>query len=214
MATQLADTEFVTPPVRIHFPSLFTTSRVPGSDKDTYQAVALLPPDIDMKPFKSAMRAALAAKFGDKFKLPASKNPIHDAMEKDYDGFEEGWFFINLNANYPPMVVDQKKRQILDTAKLVGKPTETQEAAVAEAEQRLYAGCWVRFHLNCYAWDHPTGGKGVSFGLKAVQLVKTDDAFSTGASNNADAFGELDDEDGDDGFGETNESDGDGSWLD
>lgn len=217
MATKIvSDTELVTPPVRLHFPSLFVARAIPGATKETYQAVALLPPDIDLKPFKVAMKNALVAKFGTKFKLPASKNPIHDAMEKDYDGFVEGWHFINLNANYPPMVVRRNKQQILDAKKLVGKPQEEQEAAIAEAEQQIFAGCWVRFHLNCYAWDHPTGGRGVSFGLKAVQLDRTDEAFSTGASNNADAFEELDDEEEDDSFGESGGDDDDegGSWLD
>lgn len=196
-------TELVTPPVRLHFPSLFKPRAIPGATKETYQAVCLIPPDTDLAPFNKALKAALVAKFGEKFKLPASRNPIHDAMEKDYEGFEEGWRFINLNANYPPAVVDQKKRALLDAKTLLGKSPDEQEAAIAQAEARIYAGCWVRFHLNTYAWDHPTGGKGVSFGLKAVQLVREDEAFSTGASSSADAFDELEDEsvtvdDGDD----------------
>ena len=196
----LPPTELVTCPVRLHFPSLFTMRRVPGAQKDSYQAVALIPPDADLTPFKNAIKAALADKFGANFKLPASKNPIHDASEKDYDGFVEGWHFINLNANYPPMVVDQKKQEILDSRKLIGKTADQQAAAIAEAESRIFAGCWVRFHLNVYAWDHPTGGKGVSFGMKAVKLLRTDEAFSSGASNNAapfDAFDDIDDSDDD-----------------
>lgn len=189
----LSATDVVTPPVRIHFPSLFVKRAVPGATKETYQAVVMIPPDVSLEPFQKAMKEALRAKFGDKFKLSPAKNPIHDAVEKDYDGYEEGWHFINVNANHAPAVVDRQKKPLLDARELLGLDVEAREAKLHEAESRVYAGAWVRFHLNAYAWEHPTGGKGVSFGLKAVQFVRDDEPFSTGASSSADAFDELDD---------------------
>lgn len=191
----LSKTDVVTPPVRIHFPSLFTKRAVPGATKETYQAVVMIPPDVSLEPFKAAMKVALREKFGDKFKLSPAKNPIHDAVEKDYDGYEEGWHFINVNANHAPAVVDRQKKPLLDVRDLLGLSAEEREAKVSEAEARVYAGAWVRFHLNAYAWEHPTGGKGVSFGLKAVQFVRDDEPFGTGASSSADAFEALDSED-------------------
>lgn len=192
----LSATDVVTPPVRIHFPSLFEKRAVPGATKETYQAVVMIPPDVELKPFEDAMKAALRAKFGDKFKLSPAKNPIHDAAEKDYDGYEEGWHFINVNANHAPSVVGRDLKPLLDVREMVGVDAEARQAKIDEATSRIYPGAWVRFHLNAYAWDHPTGGKGVSFGLKAVQFVRDDEPFATGASSSATAFEALDDESG------------------
>ena len=190
----LSDTDVVTQPVRIHFPSLFQKRAVPGATKETYQAVVMIPPDVDLKPFQDAMKAALKAKFGDKFKLPATKNPIHDAAEKDYDGYEEGWHFINVNANHAPAVVGRDLKPVLNLRDFVGLSADERQERIDQAEATVYPGAWVRFHLNAYAWEHPTGGKGVSFGLKAVQFVRDDEPFATGTSSSAAAFEALDDE--------------------
>lgn len=200
------ETEIITPRVKLHYPSLFEPREVPGADtrkdgskKKTYQAVALFPPSVDLKPLKNILRNAITDKFGAKFKMPASKNPIHDAAEKEErDGFEEGWHFVNLSANYPPAVVDQKKRPLLTASDLLGKTEEERKQVIADAESRIYAGCWVRIHMNAYTWEHPTGGRGVSLGLKAVQLVQQDEPFSIGGSSSADAFDEIDGVDDDD----------------
>jgi hypothetical protein len=214
----LAENEIKTEPVRLQFPSLFVKRTIPGSTKETFQAVALIPPNVDLKPFKDLIKRALVGKFGDRAQDVAKrmKSPIHDATEKAYDGYLEGWHFINLNANFPPKVVDQLKNEILDSRLLIGKPMDQQQAAIAEAEGRIYPGCWVRFHLDCYAWDHKTGGKGVSFGMKAVQLVRDDEPFSTGGGNSADVFDVLDDESNDDDFDAAGPDVGDGDnedWL-
>lgn len=146
--------ELVTPPVRLAFPALFKPKpRFQGSDRETYQAVLLLPPDTDMAPFVAAMKAAMVEKFGKVIQLPAAKNPIRDCGDKTIDGYEDGWAYINTHSGYAPAVVDQQRQEIIDPSK-------------------IYAGCWCRFHLTAYAWDHPSGGKGVSFSVNAVQLVR------------------------------------------
>lgn len=154
----LSATEIVTPPVRLSFPALFEKKPVAkGSDKEKYQASLLIPPDVDLAPFKRALVAALREKFGDKPpKIPAKNFPIKSCDDKELAGYEDDWHYINTSTNFQPTVVDQKKNEILD-------------------DSRIFAGCWCRFHLNAYAWDHPQGGKGVSFGLNAVQLVREDE---------------------------------------
>ena len=52
----------------------------------------------------------------------------------------------------------------------------------------VFAGCWCRFHLTAFAWDHPVGGKGVSFSLNAVQLVRQDERLDGRVTNVADIF--------------------------
>ena len=153
----LKPTELVTPPVRLSFPALFEPKPVAkGSDDEKYQASLLLPPDLDMKPFMDAIVAAAKEKWGGNLpKFPAKNNPIKSCDDKELAGYDEGWHYINTKSNYPPTVVDQRRQEIID-------PT------------RIFAGCWCRFHINAYAYDHPVGGKGVSFGLNAVQLVRED----------------------------------------
>lgn len=176
----LSDVDVITPPVRLAFPSLFEPrQRAPGNDRMTYQAVALIPPEVDKGPFVKAIRAAMAAKWGDKIKsLPADKNPIKDCADKaDVAGYEEGWRYINLHSGYKPQVVDRNRQEII-------------------APEVIYPGCWVRIHMKAYAYDHKVGGKGVSFSLEAVQFVRDDERLD-GRKKAADIFDPLDDaEDG------------------
>jgi hypothetical protein len=177
MTYKLRDTELVTEPVRIAFPSLFRPKpRFPGSDRETFQAVLLLPPDTDMQPYIHAIKAAMVTKWNKTIQLPGDKSPIRDAGEKsEIDGYEEGWKFINVHSGYAPGLVDQKRQQILD-------------------EDRIYAGCWCRFHLTAYGWDHPVGGRGVSFSLNGVQFAR-DDTRLDGRVAASDVFDALDIED-------------------
>lgn len=39
----------------------------------------------------------------------------------------------------------------------------------------LYPGCYVHAVINAFTYDHPTGGKGISFGLTMVQFAKDGD---------------------------------------
>jgi hypothetical protein len=154
MAVDLSDVEIVTEPCRISFPALFEPKPVAKNNPDLkYQAAVLIPPDVDLAPFYAVVKAAMIAKFGKVIKLPAKSNPIHSCDDKDLDGYDEGWHFVNVKSGYQPSVVDQKRQEVIDAS-------------------RVYAGCWCRFHLSAYAWDHPQGGRGVSFSLNAVQLVR------------------------------------------
>ena len=44
--------------------------------------------------------------------------------------------------------------------------------------EELYSGAYYRASINPFAWDHPTGGKGVSFGLNYVMKVRDGEPFS------------------------------------
>lgn len=155
---ELKPTELVTMPARIAFPALFVPKPVAkGNEEKKFQCAILLPPDADLRPFAECIRAAMLDAWGKVIPLPGSKNPVRDCREKEsIDGYDEGWHYINVKSGYQPRVVDQNVQDVLDP-------------------DRVYPGCWCRFHLDAYAWDHPQGGKGVSFSLSAVQLVKDGD---------------------------------------
>lgn len=160
---ELREVEIVTEPFRLAFPALFEPKPVAqGEEKTSYQATLLLPPDANLKPFLRCIAAAMRDEWGKVEKITAGRSgwsphaqPIKPCDGR-YAGFDEGWHFIRTSSQYQPSVVDQRKQEILDP-------------------NRIFAGCWCRFHLNTYAWKHPVGGKGVSFSLNAVQLVREDE---------------------------------------
>jgi len=176
---ELSNTEIVTEPCRLAFPALFEpkpTSK--GGDKVAYQAALLLPPDYDMTPLVECVKAAMVAKWGKLIKLVGKNNPLRKCDDLDEDnratGYDAGWRYLNAKSNYQPSVLDQKKQEVLDAKK-------------------IYPGMWCRFHLNAYAWDN-VGGKGVSFSLNAVQIVRDDERLD-GRKTAKDVFGEIEPDD-------------------
>lgn len=179
---KLAATDIITPEVRLSFPNLFEARVVPGSQnaKPKFSASLLLPPSFDLKLLQQSMAAAMTKKWGKVITLPAAKNPIKDAAEKEgLAGYETGWRFINVSANLesPPQVVDQRLLPVTDRTK-------------------VYAGMWVRAYLNAFAWEHAQGGKGVSFGLNAIQLMRDGERID-GRRATTDVFTPVDIAEGD-----------------
>lgn len=162
----------VTQPVRLAFPALFEPKPVAkGNPVLKYQAALLLPPTFDLKPLYECVKAAMMERWGKLEKVPTRNNPIKPCDEKELDGYEPGWHFINVKSNFAPLVVDQRRQEIIDP-------------------ERIFAGCWVRAAMNAYAWEHQQGGRGVSFGLNAIQLVRTDTRLD-GRKGATDMFEEI-----------------------
>jgi hypothetical protein len=157
----LDPTHLVTPEARLAFPALFEPKPVQqGSDKLKFQATILLPPGTDLAPFKRAMAAAARNQWGDKIPKGLKNWGPRSCEEREHlEGFDEGWFFFSVKSNPDrrPAVVDQALRDILDPNK-------------------VYGGCWCKFHINAYAYDRPDG-KGITFGLNGVQLIRDDTRF-------------------------------------
>jgi len=49
---------------------------------------------------------------------------------------------------------------------------------VQATKDEVYSGCFGKAVLNAYSWENPSGGRGVSFGIRAFQ--KTRDGESLG----------------------------------
>jgi len=94
---------------------------------------------------------------------PKLKRPIKDGDEPDNDGNErpefKGKFTIQASSKNKPGIVDADLSPIM-------------------SEDEIYSGAWYRASIRAYAWDHPTGGKGVSIALDNVMKVKDDEAYS------------------------------------
>ena len=167
-------TEVVTPPCRLSYPSIFKPKHNKLSGKMEFSFEGLFDVGTDLTAMKKAAEAALIKKFGeDKAKWPKNiKSPFRDQSEKMKDGklpegCVSGGTFVRFKSEKRPGVVDQNRVEILD-------------------DSTVYAGCYVRAHVNAFAYDQ-AGNKGVSFGLNHVQLVKDGEPFS-GRPKVEDAF--------------------------
>jgi hypothetical protein len=184
-------TYLITPECRLSFPSLFVPrERVKGDTTGvkTFQAVLLLPPNVNLRPFTEALKAAMVEKWGEIVPLPASKNPIHDCSDKPgVSGYDAGWHYISVHSRQQPAIVDRMNQPVVpDSDEDPNAPGKFRQSS------KIYPGMWVRAYINAFAWNNTAGGKGVSFGLNAIQLVR-DDARLDGRINAADIFTPLDD---------------------
>ena len=59
-------------------------------------------------------------------------------------------------------------------------------------DTKPYAGCFVNATVRFFAYDHPTGGKGVSATLRAIQFAKDGESFGAGPVDAEEEFEKLD----------------------
>ena len=162
-------------PFRTSYVKLDKPYPVKGSvpPKETYSCVALLPKGFDLGPMKKAGLAALEAKFPGKAEAvvrhPKFKTPFKDQSElintdgEQNPGTEAGAIFINMSSQLPPLVVGMNGKPIQDP-------------------RDFYSGCYAIAKVDIYAWDHPTGGRGVTVGLLGIQKVADGDPLGGSAA--------------------------------
>ena len=192
MEAKLQPTDVLTPDARLSFPSLFVATTTLDSKVPKFSCTLLLPPDTDLKPFKIALKRAAVEEWGEKIP-PALKLSLHACETYPYPngryaGYDDGWHFIRCSSKYRAPIVNRGNIPVTD-------------------EEQVYPGMWVRALVNAYAWVHPSGGRGVSFGLKAIQLVRDGERLD-GRVDAANVFTPLED------LGDAGEqSDGDDAGL-
>lgn len=172
----------VTPVGRLSFPRVFEPGRADPDSDLKYSCTLLFDDDVDLTKLKKAAQAAAMEKFGDKaaalLKAGAIRLPFRRQEEKpNLSGYGEG-VFIGFNNSRKPAVLDPKRQPVTD-------------------EEEVYPGRYARCVVDCYAWDHKSGGKGVSFSLTALQLGPHGERID-GRMSTAQAAGMLDDLDGGD----------------
>jgi len=171
-----------TPVFRAAFPQVFEAKQINGQGKAKYSVAMLFDPkEIKKDPqqiklfniMKDMVNVVAKEKWGKvpvKLKTPFKKGDeqINATTEKVYDGFT-GMEVLNASSETKPGLVDQNMNAIME-------PGE------------FYGGVFAQATVNVYAWEHPTGGKGVSFGLQNIQKVRDGDSFGGGKSNPDDDF--------------------------
>lgn len=153
------------PEVRISFPALFTPEAMEEGKELQFSTDFI---------FDNTQHAALLDKIDatidrialDEWrKVVKFKRCLRDGNDRsDTDGYGDGKSFITAR---------NKVR-----VPIVGRDGAT---PIVEADGLIYGGCYVNAEIRLFAWSHPTGGKGVSAGLRCVQFVKHGDPFGGGS---------------------------------
>lgn len=158
--------------VRLSYPVLFTAKAMEDGKKPVFSASFLL----DKKQHAATIKeiedkTARVALDEFKKKVKLNRVPLRDGNEKDgKDGYGDDVMFVNAKNEKRVPVVDR------DLTPLTAE------------DSRPYAGCYVNATIRLFAYDHPTGGKGVSASLRAVQFVKDGESFGAGPVNAEEEF--------------------------
>lgn len=160
--------KLVTPEFRGSFVHLLEPHAIKGVEgaKARYQITIPLPKkDVFWTKLNALIDDTAKGKWG---KIPPKmKSPVKDG---DIEGRPElvGCFSIQATSGNKPGIVNESLNPIMDA-------------------NEIYSGAYYRASIRAYAWDHPTGGKGVSIALDNVMKVKDGEAFS-GKVDAADDF--------------------------
>lgn len=168
----MAKEKFITPEFRGSFVAIDKPKRVKGDDVGEPKFQVLASWDKSDTATHDKLQALVTAAAEDKWgKVPAKlKNPIKDGDEEEYENLK-GKFTLNLTNTKRPGVVDDNVDPIMDM-------------------DEIYSGAWYRASVRAYAWEHPTGGKGVSFSLDNLMKIKDDERFD-GATSAEDDFADF-----------------------
>jgi len=159
------------PAGRLSYPNLFKARPMPGEsdDKAKFGTSVILPPDSDLTLALKMVEEAAVDKWGKN--IGKVKRPFIKHAEKTEDA--------ELAAAFPILVR-------MSSAKAPSVIYGNGEPCTVDDE--VYPGRWARVSVRIYAWEHQTGGRGVSFGLSNVQLLDHDDRIGGGRAKVEDEF--------------------------
>jgi hypothetical protein len=166
--------------VRLSFPDLFTPRAMEEGKEKTFNATFLLDNEKHAKlitKIEAAIERVALDEFKKKITLKDRNKCLHDGNESpDTEGYGDGVMFLrSKNKTRPPVV----NRDL---------------SPITEADGIVYPGCFVNATVRLFAWDHPTGGKGVSASLRAIQFVKDGESFGAGKVDVENEFKSLEEE--------------------
>lgn len=173
--------KLITPPFRGSYVNLAKARAIKGGNP-RYSILMALDED---HPFIKSMRKMETAVAIEKWgKLPKK---LKSALKTDADrDDEDDQFAGKVTVNFASA----------DAPECVFKDESGDMVEVIDSKM-LYSGAWYRVSTRAYAWEHETGGRGVSWSLNNVLWVKDDKPFSGRATASQD-FSNLEDDDDDD----------------
>lgn len=177
-------------PFRMSFPNILKPREYNDKGVITlrHELTALTPPTFNTAGAKAALRAAMAEKFGDDVnKWPKLKRKASDAIadfgkynaedsNKPLPGDWAGWHMIRTASpgDRPPAVVGPTKG------------ADGKFPLITDSRE-VYGGRWARATVEAYFYDRKDG-KGLTFGLVNVQLLKHDAPFGRATAKAEDDF--------------------------
>ena len=178
IASRRDNTKVWTPAFRGGFVNVHKPKTIPGTQGEpTYSIAMLFDEGENLKHLKAAVMEAVKEKWGADAKKvsesPKFRDPFKDQGEMVsksgdlYAGMVPGATCVTASSKEShgrPQVVDRDGKDLID-------------------KSEVYSGAWYRATIKAYAWDHPVGGKGVSFGLQNIQ--KLDDGERLGGGRRA-----------------------------
>ena len=166
--------------VRLSYPHLFTPKANDEGGKPKYSADLILDKKHHAETIKKIEKVIerLSLDFFKK-KVTLKHCALHDGNEReDKEGYGDDVMYVVAKNDQQPAVVDRD-------------PSVTLTAN----DRKPYGGCYVNAVVRFFAYDHKTGGKGVSSSLEAVQFYKDGDSFGAGPIDAEAEFDKIADED-------------------
>lgn len=166
--------------VRLSYPQLFTAKAIEAGKQATFSATFLLDTEKHAKliaRIEAAIDRTALDFFKKKITLKDRNKCLHDGNDQpDTEGYGDGVMYLRSSNRTRPWVGNRDK------------------TTIAESDDIIRGGDYVNAIVRLYAWDHPTGGKGVSASLQAVQFVKQGERFGAGSVDVDKEFENLDDD--------------------
>lgn len=152
--------KLITPEFRGSFVNIIEPQTIPGAPAGTkpkYQMTIPLPKDNPFwKELEEQIVATATAKWG---KVPPRmRHPVKDGDDMGREEFD-GKNTVQASSLNKPGIVGADLKPVIDA-------------------DEIYSGAYYRASVRCFAWEHPTGGKGVSLALDNVMKVRDGEAFS------------------------------------
>ena len=164
----------VTGVVRLSWPRLAKLEQRPGTQRATVSTAVLIPKsDTDtLSKLEAAVKAAIAERWP--AGAPAGiRLPLKDGAQRASQYPEQaGHMVLNISSNRLVPVVGRDNL-----------PLSPEQMA-----SDVYGGQNARVAVGAYSYDR-NGNRGVSFGLRMVQILGGGDAFGGGAADPASIFG-------------------------
>lgn len=157
-----------TPLFRVQYPAFFKPKMYhndQGEEDPKFECTALFPKSGSDKPDPKKMKALEAAvinvgKAANGGTLPKKfKNPFKDGDQEDWPGFN-GNTYIRMSSRYEPDIINLEGNKV--------------------GPGDVKAGDWMIAVVKPYPYDYK--GKGVSFGMRNLLLVRIDEPFPVGSS--------------------------------
>lgn len=150
----MAMQDLFTPVGRLSFPALFKPTKFDADSAEKFETTFILEKAKNaafIATLKEAVRECAQEQWGNKIP-PTLHLPIRDGAERpDKDGFgEHVWFFRASSKSRVP-ILDQTGSAVL-------------------VPDDVYPGMHARLRFRPFAYDHKVK-KGISFGLRAVQVI-------------------------------------------